>query len=165
MITNIVISIGMIMIFLGIFFFGYAAKVEQEIIKLNTEIITTDILNIILPSLDTNTKLNLLKDIKYPDMSKEDSDVAEANTVLINNAIMLLVIIFIVSLIIGFALSYYYNHKFLHILGINLIILFFVGLTEYSFINIIAAKYISADTNYVRYCTLIKLKDKFMIGN
>jgi hypothetical protein len=47
MISTIITSVGMIMLFLGIFFFGYASSVEQDIVKINTDIVTTDLLNII----------------------------------------------------------------------------------------------------------------------
>jgi len=151
--------------FLGIFFFTYGSTIEQEIVKINTNIITTDILNIIIPSLDKNTKSTLLKDIKYPDMSSEDKDVIDKNNDLIKSAIGVLLPIFIITFIMGGILSYYYNYNYMHILGLNLIILCFIAVTEYSFIHILPEKYIAADTNYVRYITLIKLKEKFMIGN
>lgn len=163
MISTIITSVGMIMLFLGIFFFGYASSVEQDIVKINTDIVTTDLLNIIEPLLDKSTKSNLLVNLEYPDMSKEDEEVLIINKDLVMTASTYLVIIFIVSVLIGFILAYLSGNNIWEILGMNAIILVCVGLTEFSFLHLITQKFISADTNFIRYTLLMKMKEKFSI--
>ena len=163
MISTIITSVGMIMLFLGIFFFGYATIIEQEIVKINTDIVTTDLLNVIEPILDETTKSNLLLNLEYPDMSKEDEEVLKFNNELVMTASTYLVIIFIVSVIIGFILAYISGNNMWEILGLNTIILICVGLTEYSFLHLIPKKFISADTNFIKYTFLNKMKEKFNI--
>ena len=163
MVLTIITSVGMIMLFLGIFFFGYASIIEQEIVTINTNIVTTDLLNIIEPLLDKSTKSDILMNLNYPDMSKEDDEVSAINKDLVMKAGISLGIIFIVSLVIGFILAYLYKYKILEILGINFIILICIGLTEFSFLHLIPKKFISADTNFIRYTFLMKMKEKFII--
>ena len=163
MISTIITSVGMIMLFLGIFFFGYASTVEQDIVKINTEIITTDLLNIIEPLIDETTKSNLLLNLEYPDMSEEDKKVLTINNDLVMIASTYLVIIFIISVLLGFILAYLSGNNFWEILGMNTIILVCVALTEFSFLHLIPKKYISADTNFIKYTFLIKMKEKFNI--
>lgn len=164
MISTIITSVGMIMLFLGIFFFGYASTVEQDIVKINTEIVTTDLLNIIEPLIDKKTKSNILLNLEYPDMSEEDKKVLTINNDLVMIASTYLVIIFIISVFLGFILAYLSDNNFWEILGMNTIILVCVALTEFSFLHLIPKKYISADTNYIRYLFLIKMKEKFGIS-
>lgn len=163
MISTIITSVGMIMLFLGIFFFGYAASIEEEIVKINTNIVTTDLLNIIEPLLDNSTKSNIVVNLEYPDMVEEDEKVLQKNKDLVMTASTYLVIIFIVSVIIGFILAYISGNNIWEIIGMNLIILICVGLTEFTFLHLIPKKYISADTNYIRYILLMKLKEKFSL--
>lgn len=163
MISTIITSVGMIMLFLGIFFFGYATSIEEEIVKINTDIVTTDLLNVIEPLLDNSAKANIVVDLEYPDMSKEDEKVATINKDLVMTASTYLVIIFIASIIIGFILAYISGNNIWKILGMNIIILICVALTELTFLHLIPKKYISADTNFIRYTILMKIKEKFSL--
>jgi len=56
MIISIITNVGLVMLFLGIFFFSYASTVEQDIVTINTNILTTDIIGIILPILTDDAK-------------------------------------------------------------------------------------------------------------
>jgi len=58
MIISILSSVGIVMMFLGIFFFTYAATVEQEIVKINANIIVEDLLDTIAPVLNEKTKID-----------------------------------------------------------------------------------------------------------
>lgn len=151
------------MAFLGIFFFTYASIIEQEIVKINVNIVVEDLLDIISPLIDNNTKLNLVSRLKYPNMEIEDKKVVDINNNVMSDAITKLIIIFIITLVIGFAISYYTKNHFLGIIGLNLIVLTFIGLTEYTFLHMIVKKFIAADTNYVRYLIITHLEDKLNI--
>lgn len=161
MISTIITSVGMIMLFLGIFFFGYASSVEEDIVKINTNIVTTDLVNLVEPLLDNSTKSNILVNLEYPNMEEEDKKVSIKNSELVMTSSTYLVIIFISSIIIGYILAYISGNNFWEILGMNVIILICVAITEFTFLHLIPKKHISADTNYIRYIILLKMKEKF----
>ena len=163
MIISILSSVGIVMMFLGIFFFTYASIVEQEIVAINANIIIEDLLDTIAPILDSNTKINIVKSLKYPDMEEADKNVAKNNNNVMTDSIIKLSIISSVMIILSIGLAYYTKNNYLYILGLNLIILIFIGLTEYIFLNIIIKKFIAADTNYVRYLILKNLDEKLSI--
>jgi hypothetical protein len=161
MLSTIITSVGMIMLFLGIFFFGYVSSVEEDIVKINTNIVTTDLINIIEPLLDSSTKSNILSNLKYPNMTEEDNKVSKKNSELVMSSSTYLVIIFILSIIIGYVLAYISGNNIWEILGMNLIILVCVAITEITFLHLIPKKYISVDTNYIKYTIIMKMKEKF----
>ena len=97
-------------------------------------------------------------------MEEEDKKVEDINNGVMSDAIIKLIIIFIVMVIIGFAISYYTKNNFLGIIGLNLVVLTFIGLTEYTFLHMIVKKFIAADTNYVKYLIITHLEDKLSIN-
>jgi hypothetical protein len=161
--VSIISSVGIIMAFLGIFFFTYASKVEQEIVEINTNVVVNDLLDTIIPLLNEKTKANLLENIKHPNMEDADKQVAENNKNIMFDSILKLSIIFIILSIIAYAISYYTHINYINIIGLNLIILIFIGLTEYTFLHMIVKKFIAADTNYVRYLLISNLGEKLGI--
>jgi hypothetical protein len=163
MIISILSSVGIVMLFLGIFFFTYAAVVEEEIVKINANIIVEDLLDVIAPLLDTKMKTNLVKSLKYPNMEEADNSVAKNNSNVMTDSIIKLGIISSVMIVLSVGLAYYTKNNYLNIIGLNLIILIFIGLTEYTFLNMIIKKFIAADTNYVRYLILKNLNEKLSI--
>jgi ABC-type transport system involved in cytochrome bd biosynthesis fused ATPase/permease subunit len=163
MIISIITNVGLIMLFLGIFFFSYASTVEQEIVTINTNIITTDIISIISPILTDNAKSNIISKLEYPDMKEEDDKVVEINSQLVNTAYTYLISIFIGTLVLGYIMSYYSKNSFYEIMVLNIIILVFIALTEFTFLTLIPKSYISADTNYIKFNFLTKIKEKFII--
>jgi hypothetical protein len=94
-------------------------------------------------------------------MSEEDKNVAQQNSDLISSAALFLGLVFGITMIVGFGLAYFWKIDFIEIMKLNLIILVFVGLTEFIFLHTLPKKYISSDTNFVRYTILKKLKEKF----
>jgi hypothetical protein len=161
-IINIIMNVGLISGFLGVFFFTYAAGVEQEIVQKNTKIITDDLMQGIAPALNVKTKQNLLINLKAPDLSQADADTLASNTKLTKDALAQLFLILDIGLTLSFIISILYKHSFISALGLNLIIMLFVGLTEFTFINFIPYRFIAADTNFVRYTILTKLKTKLI---
>jgi hypothetical protein len=162
MLINIIINIGLISGFLGLFFFTYAAGVEADIVKINTKIVTDDLMETVSPLLNPNLKNKLSKKIIAPDLKAEDERVQQNNDELKVTAYTKLMIVVDIALTIAFILSVIYKHPFMKILGLNLIVLTFVGLTEFVFIHFIPHKFISADTHFVRYTILTKLHEKFI---
>ena len=162
MLINIIINVGLISAFLGIFFFTYAAGIELDIVKINTKIVTDDIMEIIAPALDNDMKANLSKNLVAPNLAHEDAEVKKNNDTLKSEAFLQLLIVLDVTLTIGFILSIIYKHSFMKIMGLNLIIVTFVGLTEFTFLHFLPHKYISADTNFVRKIILTNLHEKII---
>jgi hypothetical protein len=163
MIITILTSIGLVMLLIGIFFFTYATRVEEEIIKINTNIIVDDLLDVVVPLLNKNTKMKIATSLIYPNMEEEDKHVTEKNRKITEEAINILGIIAGVTIVLSLIISFFTKNNYLHIIGLNIIILIFVGLTEYAFLNILPKKFIAADTNHVRYLILSNLDNKLGI--
>jgi hypothetical protein len=163
MIISILSSVGIVMMFLGVFFFTYASSVEEEIVKINANVIVEDLLDSIVPLLNKSTKINILSSLTYPDMQDADNHVLSNNNSVMSEAITKLGIISSVMITLSIGLAYYTKNNYLHIIGLNFIILIFIGLTEYTFLNMVVKKFIAADTNYVRYLILKNLNEKLSI--
>ena len=56
MVINILMNIGLIAALLGIFFFSYAATVEENIVKANAKIAVSDIMESVSPLLNYSTR-------------------------------------------------------------------------------------------------------------
>jgi uncharacterized membrane protein len=165
MVINITMNIGLIAALLGVFFFTYAAKVEEDIVKANAKIAVSDIMDTVGPLLNKKMKKDFKNNLVEPDQSAADKESSEHNTHLMHDAMVKLFIILDIGLTIGFIISIMYEHSFIKILGLNLLIVLLVGCTEYIFLNFLPAKFISVDTNYIRWKILTKLKSKIYINN
>lgn len=165
MAINISMNIGLIAALLGIFFFTYAASVEEDIVKSNAIIAVSDIMDSVGPLLNNKIKKDLKNKLVEPDQSEADKESNKHNTHLMHEAMAKLFIILDIGLTIGFILSIIYNHNFIKIVGLNLLIVLLVGCTEYTFLNFLPHKFISVDTNYIRWKILTKLKSKIYINN
>jgi hypothetical protein len=163
MIISILSSVGIVIMFLGVFFFTYASIIEQDIVKINVNIIVEDLLDVISPILDTNTKKNIVSSLTYPNMEDADNYVLTNNNNVTSDAVNKLIIITVIMVGLSIVISYYTKNNYLHIIGLNLIILVFIGLTEYVFLHMIVKKFIAADTNYVKALILKKINKKFSI--
>jgi hypothetical protein len=163
MIVSIITSVGIIMMFLGVFYFTYAANVEKEIVQINANIVVEDLLSVISPLLNPATKETQITNLTYPDMADADKKVETDNNNLLKSAYTNLSIVFVITLVLGFIIAYFTKINYYNIIGLNLIILVFVGLTEYTFLNMIVKKFIAADTNYIRLIILENLNKKFNI--
>ena len=119
----------------------------------------------ISPLLNNNIKKELRNNIKIPDASAADAESKKSNDILTHDAYSKLLIILDIGLTIGFILCIMYKHSFIKVLGLNLIIVTLVGLTEYVFLNFIPKNFIPIDTNFIRFTILTKLKSKITINN
>ena len=164
MLVNIIVNVALIGTFLGIFFFTYASVVEQDIVKKNMKIVANNIMTFVNPLLDSNTKKDIINNLKAPDMALVDAKILASNKKIESTAFMQLIMILIIALSCGFIITTIFmpDDNFGKIIGINLIIVVFIGLTEYTFLHFLPVNYISADTYYVRYIILSTLKTKFI---
>lgn len=162
-IVNIILSVTFISVFIGIFFFTYAKNIEEEVIQTQSGYIASSIANDVKMFIPSKFSQKLADSIQEPNMSREDEEVELKNKELKNKAYNILFIFVVIGLISSYILSRYSKINFWGTIKVNLIILFFAGLTEYFFLNLIGKNFISADPNFVRYKVLQVIKDKFDI--
>jgi len=161
-IINVIMNVGLISLFIAIFFFTYASTVEQDIVKQQTTIVVNDLMQLATPLLSDDIKKQIYINIQPPDLSKEDEEVKHFNDKLVSTAFLNLGIVFVIALVLSGILAYYYKHNMINMLKLNLILVVLVGITEYTFLHFIPHKFISADTNWVRGKILSSIREKLI---
>lgn len=146
-ICQIILNVTIMSTFIGIFFFTYAASVEQDIVKEQSEYIAETMANKIKFLLPQDVK-NELSQLEAPDMTKADADVKKSNTELRNKAMIVLGVVFVTGIIATLIVAKIGNVGF-HIVKESIIILLFVAITEFTFLNIVTKQYKVADPNFV----------------
>ena len=154
-VVNIIIATAMISVFLGIFFFTYAAKVEQKIVVARSTQIVDDLIvtakNSIPPAQKELIKNEIVPYLTVPDsLEKEDAEVATANKALMKNAFKAIAVFVALCSILVAIISIFFKVPVIDLVKDNLIILIFVGLTEFTFLTFFAQNYITIDSNYVK---------------
>lgn len=165
----IAIQVSFIFAFLTIFFFTYVSNVEKKEFGKQMDIIVDNIMK------DLQDDIHTIIDKKPDKISDEDAyilvngiiDIAKKETTIsskkdiedivkqnkqtktiayknVTQVFIIVAIITIILLLLGFCLSIMYNIKE------ALISVFFVAITEFTFLTFITSKYISADPNKVR---------------
>lgn len=155
--TNILSSVLLISVFIVIFFFTYASRIEKNIVIKQTNQLANNLFNDIAFLKDKSFK-KFIMNLNAGDLSKEDQKVKEQNKKLLYTASLYVgCASIIIILISGFMIWFYQlNWKLLFLL--NIITLICVALTEFFFLTFIAQNYISFDPNYVKYIFLTKLQ-------
>lgn len=159
-ICQIILNVTIISSFIGVFFFTYAATVEKEILEDQSKYIAETMANKVKIFLPEDVKQEIVNDLEEPDLSKEDKDAEESNKELRNKALIVLGVLFIVGILATIIVSKIGNVGF-HIVKEAIIILFFVGLTEFLFLNIITRNYKVADPNFVTKQMLKSVRDVY----
>jgi len=166
-VTSTIIQVGFIFTFLTIFFFLYVQKVEKEEFKEQLNIILDYILekyindaSVILDKQNVNKELEIvitngiidvLKEKIIISTEKSALDVIEKNREVKLKALKMLSLFIIISVVICIIilLAGFYIPLVSQIKEAMLVVIF-VGLTEFSFLHIIAKKYILADPEKVK---------------
>lgn len=158
-IIEIIIMIVFIASFLCAFYFLYVVKVEEQTVKNQVDYIVADLIDDV--SLLPDDKIDILKkrlnSYKKTDTSDADKSVDENNDKIFKNVIVMIVVTFLICMTICYFLCRYYKIDFFTICGKNLIILVFIGLTEFTFLNVFGRNFISADPNFVKLSILNRL--------
>ena len=150
-VTNLLIGVTLFSIFLTVFYFTYASKVENDILEIQinnlVKSFTDDLKNV-----DVNKdKLNgIINGLTVPDMSDADNTVAYNNKQLIIKSFKICIILGIFCLFFALIMHFVYKVDIKSIIITNFIILLFVAFTEIFFLNMIAKKYMSLDPNSVK---------------
>ena len=156
-ISNILIHVGLMALFLTIFFFTIATYFEKKIIEDQVDFVIDDFgVNTLNPvSEDTKDKIkNKINNIfSKEDFSKSDDSVKKQNNDISNKAWIfvgiLVGVITLIILIFGFIQKWKYDYiKLLVVSSFSSII--FVAITETLFLFLIAQNYLSADPNNIK---------------
>jgi hypothetical protein len=158
--AQIVLNVTIVCTFIGVFFFTYAAKIEKDIVKDQSEYIASSMATDIRVFLPPSVKEDITKNLTVPDMTDEDDSVKKSNTKLMKKAMLVLGILFIVGITFTFILTKI-GKLDMKILINAIIILLFVAITEFVFLNVITRNYNVADPNFVKYSLLKSVKKTF----
>jgi ABC-type siderophore export system fused ATPase/permease subunit len=161
-IANIILHVIFISSFIGIFFFTYAAKVEEQVLKDQVDYLVNDMGSMIkfLPENTRNLAKAYIGTLKTPDMSAQDAQVEESNKKLLKKAITVIAISLLVGLGVVFWMYIKYGFDIKELLINNLIVLVFVAITEFVFLTYVGAKYITADPNFVKKTLIESVAEK-----
>tara|TARA_B100000035_G_C21030584_1_gene568210 strand:- start:2927 stop:3478 length:552 start_codon:yes stop_codon:yes gene_type:complete len=156
---NILFHIVLMAIFLTIFFFTVASKMEASIVKNQVNFVIDDIIGNTFQFIQSKSEKEILiKNLnsKLPspeELKTVDESVKQSNNKAYHKAIKFLALVssVIISILIIMTFIFKWNFeniKFIFISGI--IGLIFVAITEFMFLTLIAKNYISADPNLIR---------------
>jgi len=152
--ANLLVGTTLFSLFLGIFYFTYASKIENDILSIQIknliDNLTGDLNNL---NLDENTK-NQLKDAinikNKPDLSDEDKNVKDTNKKIIIKTSKIFGSFLFISTFIIILLYFTTKIDIKSILITNIILLIFVAIAEVLFLNLVAKNYRSLDPNVVK---------------
>ena len=173
-VSIVLCQVIMFFVFITIFFFTYATLTEKNVLKNQISFLIDQTIGPYLnflsknePSIDIKSEVNKIT----PD-PKNDSEIDAKNKAIIIYVIKILIISVLVisGLIYGLYhfskvknSGFFTSFKLTHIIIESLIILFFVGITEFVFLKYFGARFISIDINKVKIALLTKIKN--YIGN
>lgn len=158
LIPNTLLSVVLISAFIGVFFFTYATRVENEIVKVRSEEIINDLTNTFIKITPKEQREEINKIVgPYlvpPNLEKEDKEVVESNKQLRKKAFTFIITFFVVGFSTFFLLAHVFKFSARRMIHKNLIILIFVALTEFCFLTFFARHYITIDSNFIKYKVL-----------
>jgi len=158
-ISSIIINVIFVASFLTVFFFTYVAKVEETVVIGQIEYLVkrfTGDMKLLPDNILANLK-SVVANMKKPNTDKADAEVEEINKKIMKKALTYVACDLAVGLFGVHWASKKWGFDFMNIIKENLIILGFVGLTEYSFLTFFGAKFMSADPNKIKLAVVNKL--------
>lgn len=157
-IANTILGLILISSFVVIFFFTYGSKVEGEIVKKQSINIVNDLMSTPDRVFPSEIKKELAKSLSAPDMTSEDDIVKKSNDILMRKAFSMIGVSFVIGLVLVTIMSFVYKFSLKDLIMHNLIILIFIGLTEFVFLTFFAQNYITIDSSYIKLRTLQSIK-------
>ena len=158
-VSNVIMHIILISVFIGIFFFTYGAYLEKEIIKTQVEYLIEDLLGsikVFMPEMSDDVKQRI-KDYDIKVNEEDDIKVRNKNKETLKKAFMAITALVVVGVILIFAVlkimkkQNMSNTKFWKtLLKHNAVVLIFIGITYFIFAAYFAKKYLSIDTNHIK---------------
>jgi protein-S-isoprenylcysteine O-methyltransferase Ste14 len=157
-ISKIILSVVVISAFIGIFFFTYEAKVEQRIVKQQSEEIIKDFTSefrSLLPQPILKDVYNSIEpNLVAPDLSELDEEVRASNQALVKKATRIIVIFVVIGLLLVALLCFIFRINPRDMIISTTITLLFVAIAEYIFVTYLVQNYSTIDSNFVRYKVL-----------
>ena len=153
-ISKIILSVVVISAFIGIFFFTYEAKVEERIVKQQSEEIIKDFTSefrSLLPQPILKDVYNSIEpSLVAPDLSELDEEVRASNQALIKKATRIIIIFVVIGLLLVALLCFIFRINPRDMIISTTITLLFVAIAEYIFVTYIVQNYSTIDSNFVR---------------
>ncbi len=162
MYANVFFNVAAASVFIAYFFFTYASGIEQEIVKKQTRYITNDLITPINPIISNDLRKKIISKLKVPDLQKEDQAALDANNLLKSTGYFTLFFVYVFLMSLAFLICCIYGIDYYHIIMVNLILLVCIGLTEFTFLHFLPEHFVQADTNWVKWKILSKLREKLI---
>lgn len=165
-ITNILVHVVVMTIFLTIFFFTIASHQEKNITESQINFLLNDSIKDEISALPDNIKDKLKKHIddsleqNKNKLDEEDKAVSNRNKKLTEHMTNLIFIIIVVSSLLFFFAYYYFKWDLSILRSIftsAIVTLFFVAITEITFLFLIPSNYLAIDPNKVKYKIVNKI--------
>ena len=163
---KITFQVIIIFIFVGVFFFTYAAHIEKNIVQKQVNDIVVDLLGsaqTLWPTVSPGTNVSdfnaSIQASKPKNLAAQDAEVNASNKIILDKAVKSIAIITALGLAVIVAIGFYSKSKgervdYMAILKNDTIILLFVAMVEFSFLTFFAQNYRTIDSNFVKYKTL-----------
>ena len=173
----VLIQVTCIFIFLSVFFFTYAAKVEEDIVKSQVKFVIDDLVGTNSNVLPGDIKEIIQDNINSIDINsdyfKTQNKIMEDNNDKIKTDLYTKIAIvsggLVGIIIVSYILNKYFpvlnDHKQIHLKSIcmeTIVILLFVALTEYMYLTYFAARNISVRPNLIKAQIANKLNNSLM---
>lgn len=152
-ISNIVLQVTLIIIFISVFFLTYTTTIEKNIVTMETDYLIknmSDDFNTVFTADEMSIMKSLISDIKHPDMTEADASVKQSNDVLIKQSINIMTYVAVIGFITTILIVVYYKVDVKQLFKQVFFGLLTVMAVEFIFLTYIAQNYISLDPNSVK---------------
>lgn len=159
--AQIIVNVAFVATFIGIFYFTYAHKVEEQVIINQMNYISKSLLDeitVLVPKSNYDLVEESVSAVNAPDMTQQNIEVDKQNSELKNMAFKVIGGFAAVSLLIAYFMSSRNGFSFKNLLVNASFVVLVVGIVEYVFLTYFGSKFYSADPNYVKYMALYYLK-------
>lgn len=143
-IFGILLQVFLVTAFLTIFFFTYTSRVEEDIFNNQIKYVVTDFLTA-FPS-----KVNVTVPITPSDDPEEKSVIDRKNNEIMNKSINMLIIFGVIIVGTIVAMKVLGAKLTWMTVGLSLVLLVAVAITELIFLNVVPKNYILVDPNHIK---------------
>ena len=156
-VSNIIMHIILISVFIGIFFFTYGTYLQKEIVKIQVEYLVNDLLSTVKVFIPKSEKIKRqIREFDIKIDESQDEKVTEKNNQTKFKAFLAIFTLLACGILIILAISKLMNmgkmtHKqfWFKLFKYNIIMIFFIIITRFLFTSI-AKKYMLINTNKLR---------------
>lgn len=157
-VIKILLNVVLISAFIGIFFFTYETKIEENIVEIQSKEIIQDMtgdFKKVLPPKVMQAVYDIVSPVLVaPDLSEEDEYVKTTNKALIKKATKIIASFTIIGIILLIGAAIIFKVPMKDIVISSVAILVFVAIAEYIFLTFMVQHYKTIDANFVKYTVL-----------